>query len=61
MKILSFPRNRESSRAQRLGPRLPFGMRSAIRGGDGEGDVMPAKAGIQGSELSAQLPRQPVA
>jgi len=31
---LSFPRRRESREGQSLGPRFPFGMRSAIRGGD---------------------------
>ncbi len=35
----SFPRKRESSKAQRLGTRFPFGMRSAIRGGDMNEDL----------------------
>ena len=38
-KASSFPRRRESSKAQRLGPRFPLGMRSAIRGGDVNEDL----------------------
>jgi len=38
-KASSFPRRRESTEARRLGPRFPFGMRSAIRGGDMNEDL----------------------
>jgi len=38
-KASSFPRRRESIEARRLGPRFPFGMRSAIRGGDMNEDL----------------------